>query len=177
MTVEQFQENTLKRVYFNVVVMWVIFLVSIFLYGVLVYIWEKKLSPLPSIESIKQDMKTTFVISFAFLSISQMFACAFLQKMLSNTETIAQKIKSAPDTVTIGGALMSSFIINLAFRESIAIYGLGLYMIFHSVDLFYYFAIPSFFLILIARPSFDSWKEQADLVLRHMPEARIFSES
>ncbi len=169
----QFQENALKRVYFNVVVIWVVFLVSIFLYGILVYVWEKKLSPLPPIESIKQDMKNTFVVSFAFLSISQMFFCAFLQKMLSNTESIAQKIKAAPDTVTIGGDLMGSFVINLAFRESIAIYGLGLYIIFHSVDLFYYFAIPSFFLILLVYPSFNSWKEQADLVLRHMPEARI----
>ncbi len=174
---EQFQENALKRVYSNVVVIWVIFLVSIFLYGVLVYVWEKKLSPLPPIESIKQDMKNTFVVSFAFLSISQMFVCAFLQKMLLNTETIAQKIKTTPDVVTVGGALMRSFIINLAFRESIAVYGLGLYMIFHSVYLFYYFAIPSFFLILIVYPSFNSWKEQAELVLRHMPEARIFSES
>jgi len=174
---DQFQENALKRVYFNAVVIWGIFLASIFLYGVLMYVWEKKIFPLPPVESIKQDMKNTFVISFAFLSISQMFAGAFLQKMLANTESIAQKIKATPDTVTVGGALMSSFIINLAFRESIAIYGLGLYMVFHSVDLFYYFAIPSFFLILIVYPSFNYWKEQADLVLRHIPDARIFSES
>lgn len=173
MTVEQFQENALKRVHLNAVFIWVMFMIAIFLYGVSIFLWEKKIFPLPPIEGIKEDMKNTFVMSFAFLSIIQLLASSFLERTLLNTEKIVRNIKSNPQMNSIAGSLLRSFTFTIALREAIALYGLGMYIMFHSIDVFYCFAVPSLLLILMRYPSFNLWKEKADLVLRHMPDARL----
>ena len=170
---DQFQENAFKRFHLNIVIMWAIFVMSIFLYGGLIFLWEKKICLLPAIEGIKEDMKNTFVISFAFLSVIQLLAGSFLERSLSNTEKIVKDIKSNPQMNSIAGSLSRAFIVNVVFRETIAVYGLGMYIMFHSIDVFYCFSVPALLLILMRYPSFNLWKEKADLVLRHMPDARL----
>jgi len=170
---DQLQENAFKRFHLNIVIMWVMFMIAIFFYGGLIFLWEKKIFLLPPIEGIKEDMKNTFVISFAFLSVIQLLAGAFLERTLSAAEKIVKNIKSNPQMNSIARSLAGAFTINMVFRETIAVYGLGMYMMFHSIDVFYCFSVPALLLILMRYPSFNSWKEKAELVLRHMPDARL----
>jgi hypothetical protein len=169
---DQVKEIELKGVYVLGIIVWSGFVMSVFLYGIFVFLNEYKIIHLQLLG--QENIKNFMITGLAILSVVEIFMCSFLQKMLRNPDKIAKNIKFSSDTgTTIGKSLQTSLIIGMAFRESIVLYGLFLYFMYHCLNIYLYFSCAGLILLLMDFPSFNSWKDTAEEVFRRLPDAKI----
>jgi len=170
--IEQEKENKLKKVYSLAVIIWSAYIISVFLYGLFVYLIENKIIQMETLGKGKENLKDLLISGLVILSLIEIFIGKYLQKIITNPEKIAKNLQSLPDTSTIGGSLQSSMIITMAFGQSIVLYGLFLYLMFHTADIFLYFAVTGLLFQLISYPNWNSWQDTAEEVLKIMPDAK-----
>jgi len=164
------QEDKLKKYVNMAMIIWGAFCASIIIYGVIVFMYvnlHKKEAPL-----YNGDINILLAV-FAGIGIMNAGISFFIKNFLANPEKIASRLKSSPSSSGMVTSIQLSFLTTMAFRESIALFGVFLSLMTNNTLYYIYFGIPSFFLILMTFPSLNSWKAIAEEVIAIYPEAKI----
>ena len=158
---------------------WIAFVASVFAYGVFVYILE--FQKINISKDFDFDSQTRLILTGAisFISLGTLVVSFFWKNHIMKAETIVEKLKAggtSRGSSSICSHLQTGMITTLAFRESVVLYGLFLYLITSNFFIYIYFALPAFFLLLELRPSMELWTEKTKEVLKLKPDAIIYAE-
>jgi len=157
-------------------VIWAAMFVSVFIYVALVHIAEDQLHGTANIGDILS------ILTYALMGVSLVTAglIRFVRGLILAVPFKVSQFGQSSGMVSsantnIAGRYATALIVSLALAESISIYGLVLFLMGASFEMFYIFVGASAFFMLVYRPKMSEIEALAEAVKQHERTTTVVS--
>jgi hypothetical protein len=141
------------------VIIGVVILASLFVYAVLIELIKKQFAPFAGFAPMHDDQLTTMRYVLLGVVAVEFFAIRLVSRLMLSSKTADQRSQNVAQFSTDAQKLMTAAIVTYALCESVAIYGLVLFMIQGKSMDFYLFLLISLFYFGIFFPRYSAWEE------------------
>jgi F0F1-type ATP synthase membrane subunit c/vacuolar-type H+-ATPase subunit K len=138
-------DQQLKRRYLTVNFIGLALIGSVFIYAVVVEVLKPALAPFAGFAALTPDQVQMLKYVFVALAIADFFLIKFMQKILGS-RSVQQLVQAA--------------IITFALSESVAVFGLVLFLLAGRAQDFYLFMFLSVFYFWFFFPKYQNWEDQ-----------------
>lgn len=148
-------DQQLKMRYLTVNFIGLALIGSVFIYAVVVEVLKRVLAPFPGFTTLTPAQVQMLKYLFVALAIANFFLIKFIQKILGS-RSVQQLVQAA--------------IITFALSESVAVFGLVLFLLAGNAMNFYLFMFLSLFYFWFFFPKYQNWEAQLRAQPSHGPK-------
>jgi F0F1-type ATP synthase membrane subunit c/vacuolar-type H+-ATPase subunit K len=148
----------LRKAYKTTVIIGLTLMAGLILYAVVVETIKKQYAPFQGYAPLPEDTAATFRFALVAITVAEFFIIRILNKMILSAKG---PVITGPGAGQYGPEvqrLMTASVVTFALCESVAIYGLVLFLIQGNSDDFYLFLLVSLFYFSIFFPKYGAWE-------------------
>lgn len=148
----------LRASYKTTVIVGLAMMAGLIIYAVVVETIKKQYAPFAGFAPMPDDIAATFRFALIAITIAEFFIIRILNKMILSAKGPVLRGPGAGQVGPDVQRLMTAAVVTFALCESVAIYGLVLFLIQGNSDDFYLFLLVSLFYFTIFFPKYGSWE-------------------
>jgi F0F1-type ATP synthase membrane subunit c/vacuolar-type H+-ATPase subunit K len=149
-------DSELRKAFRVTVVIGLVMMASVLIYAVVAEIIKKQNAPFSGFSPLPPDVFTTLRYALLAVAVIQYFIIQFLNKVMLSSNAPAMGTVSPAGSST---PLISASVVAFALSESVAVYGLVLFLIQGDSTDFYLFLMISLIYFTIYFPKYEKWEE------------------
>lgn len=148
----------LRRAYKTTVVIGLAMMASLLVYAILVELIRKQREPFGGFAPLPDDAAELFRFALLGIAVLEFFLIRVLNRLILSAKAPMGKSASYVQFGPEAQKLMTAAVVTFALCESIAVYGLVLFLVQGSSTDFYLFLVVSLFSFSVYFPKYGAWE-------------------